>query len=82
MPRLWFASKRYGWGWVPVTIEGWLVTLGFIGLILLNSLRFDEPTLQQTSKVVEFLAETFLLVGALIAICFWKGEKPRWRWGK
>jgi len=28
-----------------------------------------------------FWAGLALLVTALIAICWWKGEPPRWRWG-
>jgi hypothetical protein len=28
-----------------------------------------------------FLASVFGLSGVLIAICFWKGEPPKWRWG-
>ena len=23
----WFRAKRFGWGWTPITWEGWLVTL-------------------------------------------------------
>jgi hypothetical protein len=28
------------------------------------------------------VAYLLVLVTGLIAICYWKGEKPRWRWGK
>jgi len=28
-----------------------------------------------------FLASVFGLTGVLIAICWWTGEPPRWRWG-
>lgn len=27
--RLWFKAKRFGWGWVPVTWEGWALTGGY-----------------------------------------------------
>jgi len=29
-----------------------------------------------------FEGAVWTLVAALIAIFWWKGEKPRWRWGK
>jgi hypothetical protein len=29
-----------------------------------------------------FQAYTFVLVAALVAICWAKGEPPEWRWGK
>lgn len=25
--KLWFKAKNYGWGWYPVTWEGWTVTI-------------------------------------------------------
>jgi hypothetical protein len=28
-----------------------------------------------------FLASVFGLTGVIIAICWWTGEPPRWRWG-
>ena len=25
--RLWFGPRRFGWGWTPVTWEGWALTI-------------------------------------------------------
>jgi len=33
-------------------------------------------------SLIAYLAYVFGLCGALIFICWKKGEKPRWRWGK
>ncbi len=27
---LWFCQKRYGWGWTPCNLKGWLVILAFM----------------------------------------------------
>lgn len=32
--RLGFFSKDLGWGWTPISFQGWLLTLGFAGFIL------------------------------------------------
>jgi hypothetical protein len=24
--KLWFKAKNYGWGWYPITWQGWLIT--------------------------------------------------------
>ena len=28
----WFAPRRLGWGWTPISWQGWAITLGFIVL--------------------------------------------------
>jgi hypothetical protein len=33
-------------------------------------------------REVDFLLYTVVLVVLLIAVCYAKGEPPRWRWGK
>ena len=76
MTKLWFKSKSFGWGWTPCSIEGWLVTIAFISalIILAFTLREDNTT--------SFLLWLVSLMAVLIIICYKKGEKPRWRWGK
>ena len=33
--QLWFRAKSYGWGWTPITWQGWAVLLGclLIGIV-------------------------------------------------
>lgn len=71
----WFAPKRFGYGATPVTWQGWVVTLGFAGALLL-AIRL-LPTLAE--KIVVALA----LVGALTVISVAKTDGDwRWRSGK
>lgn len=71
----WFKRKLYGWGWVPVKIQGWMVIL--VWVIMFSSLitKIDH----EGSKNILFV---FISVAVLIYICYKKGEKPRWQWGK
>lgn len=72
----WFPAKRYGWGWgLPTVWQGWVV-LAIFGLLVLAGAVFLLPSRGQ----VVFLAYTALLSGALIAVCWAKGEPPSWRW--
>ncbi len=47
MNKYWFRKRRglfskdLGWGWVPITWEGWAVVLGCLAVIILASLSFD-----------------------------------------
>jgi hypothetical protein len=71
----WFVPKRFGYGATPVTWQGWVVTLGFAGALLL-AVRL-LPTLAE--KIIVSLA----LVGALIVISVAKTDGDwRWRNGK
>lgn len=76
----WFKAKLYGWGWVPVTWQGWAVVLVYIVAVLFFGLTLDENS--PTSEVFfTFLLPVILLTITLIRICYKKGPKPRWQWG-
>jgi len=76
----WFKRKLYGWGWVPVKWQGWLVIAAFIGFLLWNgfSLGPAEPT---AAEIKSFLLRVFAAVALMLLICYKTGEKPRWQWG-
>ncbi|NCN25420.1 hypothetical protein COT94_01910 [Candidatus Falkowbacteria bacterium CG10_big_fil_rev_8_21_14_0_10_37_14] len=73
---LWFKRKTYGWGWTPITWQGWLVVVVAIVLIIVGGYVGDTD---------DAPGATFL--GAMLAIVvmfifgYWKGERPRWQWG-
>jgi len=74
----WFRAKRYGWGWgLPATWQGWVVLAVFIALIVAG--RFVFPPREHAMAFVTYILVSIAL---LVAICWIKGEPPRWRWGK
>lgn len=74
----WFAAKRYGWGWGPPTCwQGWTVVAAFVVLLAAGALIFPPSRLPGS-----FLLYVTALSAALMAVCWLKGEPPRWRWGK
>lgn len=77
-PDYWFPAKRYGWGWGPPSKwQGWLAMFVFIGLILTGVYRFPP-----NENMPAFLAVVIFGALGFIAVCWWKGEPPRWRSGK
>ncbi len=75
--RYWFPAKRYGWGWgPPTTWQGWLVLIAFVGLLVAGAIML--PPNRHPGSFLVFVA---ILSGLLIAVCWLKGEPPRWRWG-
>jgi hypothetical protein len=72
----WFPAKRYGWGWgPPKRWQGWLVLMLYFLLIALCAAFFLRH-----DRVAAFLSCTAILTGALLLVCWIKGERPQWRW--
>jgi uncharacterized membrane protein HdeD (DUF308 family) len=78
--KYWFPAKRYGWGWgFPSTWQGWLVFGVFLALVAAGFALFRA--FPQHEALVAFLIYIVILSGVFVAICWLKGEPPRWRWG-
>jgi len=75
--QYWFPAKRYGWGWgLPSSWQGWVVLCAFIALVALGFFVFPPD-----KQLGLYLAYVGALTVLLIAICWLKGEPPRWWWG-
>lgn len=73
--KKWFRAKKYGWGWgLPYVWQGWVVLISFIVLVIGGSRWFRL-------KAFIYIPYIIILTIVLVGICFWKGEKPGWRWG-
>ena len=76
--RYWFPAKRYGWGWgLPLTWEGWAVMAVFVVLIVAAGLAFPPGR-----ALAAYIASVVALAALFVAVCWLKGEPPRWRWGE
>lgn len=78
--HLWFKRKLYGWGWTPVTWQGWLATLIYVGLLIGFGLTIDQNS-PPKEVAFTFVIPAILLTATFIRIAYKKGEKPRWQWG-
>lgn len=73
----WFKAKNYGYGWVPVTIEGWIATLAYMALIIRDVIKAVENNTSTYSVAISFVLYTILFIFITKA----KGEPAKWRWG-
>ncbi|MHB1316637.1 MAG: hypothetical protein ACYCZW_02140 [Minisyncoccota bacterium] len=80
--KIWFKAKRYGWGWTPITWEGWVIIILYVAALYVNIKNVDmySNSVNETliNIAIPFVINTFYL----LVICYSRGEKPRWRWGK
>lgn len=72
----WFRRSPFGWGWVPVKWQGWLVSGTSVALISLG-IYIGE------SDDAPGAALLGILLGAVLTFWFGykKGEKACWQWG-
>lgn len=76
--RYWFHAKRYGYGWgLPATWEGWVVLAGYVGAVF-GVIPWLAPPDQGPGAFAAGVTVASLVV---VALCWWKGEPPSWRWG-
>jgi hypothetical protein len=67
----WFKRKLFGWGWMPVTWQGWLVIVGLLIVIFLSA-----KYLLEAGKTAEYFLAVGTAVAVVIVLGYWKGEKP------
>ena len=82
--KYWFKRRRFGWGWVPVTWQGWLSVIVFIGAAVGTAYAVLPPKPQQptSGQLTVFLGGLAVYILAIVFLGMTKGPVPHWRWGK
>lgn len=79
----WFKRRRYGYGWIPVTWQGWLTLILFIVVVVLAAFQLPpKPNKPTAGQMVQFFATLLVALIVFMIIAYTKGPVPRWRWGK
>lgn len=80
--NFWFKRRRYGYGWIPVTWQGWSVIAGYLGVVVASMyIVRDVPENSYDWRVGLYTLILVLATSGLILISYRKGPKPKWRWG-
>ena len=73
----WFSPKLIGWGFMPITVEGWIATIIFLALILLSAYSNDlfvkrdkkDFAFLRSKQMARFVLDLVLLI-ALFTLLF------------
>jgi uncharacterized membrane protein YhaH (DUF805 family) len=82
--KYWFKRRRRGWGWIPVTWQGWLSLLALIGVAIGSAFVIlpAKPAQPTAGQLTLYFGVLLVALAALVVLGFAKGPVPRWRWGK
>ncbi len=76
--KLWFKAKMYGWGWTPVSWEGWVVLLLYVVGMILQFRTIDAISHSGSDTLINFAIPFIINTIFLLIICYCRGEKPKW----
>ncbi len=80
----WFKARRYGWGWTPVTWQGWSLLALYMLVLAASAILLLTGTKDKAMNFVGVVAFIMIALSStllLIGVCLRKGEKPGWNWG-
>lgn len=78
----WFKRRRYGWGFIPVTWQGWATVVGYVVVVVgLVPAFLDAPEDAAAKEAGFFVLFVTLATAGLIMVSLSKGPEPKWRWG-
>jgi hypothetical protein len=82
MKEIWFKRKKYGFGWVPCTWQGWFVIALYLLVVFGNIARIDKSSHSVSDTLLNILPVEIVATALLIAVCYAMGEEPKWSWGE
>jgi hypothetical protein len=80
--KIWFKAKTYGWGWQPLSWEGWLITVVYVMAVIKDFLHIDRMSHSGSDTLIAVAPHFIILTICFLGICYVKGEKPHWSWGR
>jgi hypothetical protein len=81
--KLWFKNKKYGYGWTPVSRNGWIVVLVFVIFLILQIFDLTYKLEFGVNSIISIVIYIFNFATALTAlstITTLTGEKPKGLW--
>jgi hypothetical protein len=84
MSKYWFRPKDYGYGYVPISVEGWIATFALIevGIFLAYINNLFNPIKVTFQDSLFFVLEIFILGFGFLKIFEKKCKrKLKWNWG-
>lgn len=70
----WFRAKTYGWGWVPVSWQGWMVVVIYMYAVGTVFFSVDSRSHSISDTLFNFILPCILATVVMIGICYRTSE--------
>ncbi len=78
--KLWYRAARRGWGFVPISWQGWLILWFYLFSVVYYFFDINRISHSVGDTLLNFLPGFGGLSSFFVWICYKKGERPRWSW--
>lgn len=78
--KIWFKSKRYGWGWAPASWQGWLVLAIWLTIVIAFVINIDSQSGSIGATLLSIVPFVVVMTLVLVMISYHRGEKPKLQW--
>lgn len=78
--KIWFKSRRYGWGFAPATWQAWLIMAIWLMLVVVYVVNIDNASESIAQTLLSVLPFVVLMVVILVMISYRRGENPKLQW--
>lgn len=75
MSKPWFKLNNMRVGWVPVSWQGWVITLAYIFFTIYNFLRIDSLSHSVSDTLINFIPQTLIFTGLFSVFCYFASDK-------
>jgi len=69
MTKYWFRPKTYGYGMIPISWEGWLVVVIFVGILALAAYSNQIFLYPRLEEVAGFFLDILILTSLFVIFC-------------
>lgn len=78
-----FKRKRYGYGWTPVTLGGWiLVALFIVAIVLWSLIMLPSTNVVTLEQQVVYLTGLIIIIALMLFVTRRYAPRGKWRWGR
>lgn len=77
--KKWFKAEMYGWGWYPVSWEGWIIISLYMIAISLHFINIEKFAHSTSDALLNFSIPFVITTVFLLIICYARGERPSFR---
>lgn len=75
MSKAWFKLNKQRIGWMPISWQGWVLTIAYVAFTIYNFFRIESTSHSTSNMIMNFILQTLIVTGFFSTICYLTAEK-------